>query len=372
MAPAKNATPPATTTTTTKSSSNRVQEEEDEKLSQECRDLLLSLPREKGWRTSYLYKFKGFWCQPKQIQAILSFQTHFQVKDTDVIVASIPKSGTTWLKALVFAISNRDKHPILNSSKNQHDQNPQPHSQLSHPLFVSNPHDLVPFFEYKLYANSDGDHDRLLDLSGLPEPRLFATHIPFGALQEPIKKSGCKIVYICRNPLDTFISSWVYTNKLMKEGGLPPLPLEEAFEMYCQGVVGFGPFWEHMLGYWKESLERPEKVLFLKYEEMREDNQGLHLRKLANFLDCPFSLEEEKSGVVEGIAKLCSFEKLKDLEVNKSGSGAIMNFENKHLFRKGKVGDWVNYLSPSMVEKLATVMDDKLGGSGLEFKQFVS
>ncbi|CAI0421537.1 unnamed protein product [Linum tenue] len=357
MAAVENWSPP-TAATKSSSTSNRV----DEKLSQECQDLLLSLPREKGWRTSYLYKFKGFWCQPKQIQAILAFQTHFQVKDTDAIVASIPKSGTTWLKALVFSISNRDKHPILTSAKCQI-----AHSKLSHPLLVSNPHDLVPFFEYKLYANSDGDHG-LLDLSGLPEPRLFATHIPFGALQEPIKKSGCKIVYICRNPLDTFVSSWVYTNKLMKESGLPPLPLEEAFEMYCQGVVGFGPFWEHMLGYWKESLERPEKVLFLKYEEMREDHEGFHLRKLANFLGCPFSLEEEKSGVVEGIAKLCSFEKLKDLEVNKSGSGAIMTFENKHLFRKGQVGDWVNYLSPSMVEKLATVMDDKLGGSGLEFK----
>ncbi|CAN0862896.1 Cytosolic sulfotransferase 15 [Linum grandiflorum] len=308
----------------------------------ECQKLLLSLPREKGWRTPYIYNFQGFWCQPKQIQAILAFQAHFQVKDTDVLVASIPKSGTTWLKALVFSISNRTR-------------------QQPHPLLVSNPHDLVPFFEYKLYTSTD-DHPPV-HLSGLPDPRLFATHIPFDSLQEPIKKSGCKIVYICRNPFDTFISSWKYSNKI--KGGN-----EEAFEMYCKGVVGFGPFWDHMLGYWKESQERPEKVLFFKYEEMKED-VGIHLRKLAEFLGCPFSLEEEEDGLVEGIAKLCSFEKLKELEVNKSGK-SIMEFENKHLFRKGEVGDWVNYLSPEMVDKLTKVMEDKLDGSGLKFKVFNS
>ncbi len=47
--------------------------------------------------------------------------------------------------------------------------------------------------------------------------------------------------------------------------------LDEAFEMYCKGIIGFGPFWEHMLGYWKESIEKPHKVLFLKYEDMKED-----------------------------------------------------------------------------------------------------
>ncbi|CAN1344822.1 Cytosolic sulfotransferase 15 [Linum perenne] len=331
-------------------SSNKEQGEEN-LISLECQKLLLSLPREKGWRTPYIYKFQGFWCQPKQIQAILAFQAHFQVKDTDVIVATIPKSGTTWLKALVFAITNPEASLQCPSD---------------HPLLVSNPHDLVPFFEYKVYASSNPLD---VDLSGLSDPRLFATHIPFRALQESIRKSGCKIVYVCRNPFDTFISSWKYCNKLKGEGA-PPLPLEEAFEMYCKGVVGYGPFWEHMLGYWNESQERPEKVLFFKYEDMKED-VGSHVRKLAEFLGCPFSKGEEEEGLVGEIARLCSFEKLKELEVNKVGK-AIMNFENKHLFRKGEVGDWVNHLSPWMVDKLAQVMDEKLGGSGLKFKTFNS
>ena len=33
------------------------------------------------------------------------------------------------------------------------------------------------------------------------------------------------------------------------------LPLEDAFEFYCEGLTPFGPYWDHLLGYWRASLE---------------------------------------------------------------------------------------------------------------------
>ncbi|CAA2973578.1 cytosolic sulfotransferase 15-like [Olea europaea var. sylvestris] len=319
----------------------------EEEIAPEFKEILSSLPTEKGWRTPNLYLFQGFWCQPKEIQAIISVQNHYKAKDSDVIVATIPKSGTTWLKALCFAIVNREKFDY----------------QKNHPLLTSNPHELVLFLEYKLYANN-----QIPDLSTLPTPRLFATHMPLGALPESVRESDSKVVYLCRNPFDTFVSIWHYLCKIRPES-LGPLSLEEAFDMYCRGVIGYGPYWDHMLGYWRESIEKPHKVLFLKYEEMKEDTT-LYMKKLAEFLGFPFSLEEEKYGVIEEISKLCSFEHLKELEVNKKGKGAIAHFENKNLFRKGEVGDWVNYFSPSMVERLTNIMEEKLAGSGLSFKLF--
>lgn len=339
-------------------SSHGKEEEEEERLSEECKQLLLSLPKEKGWRTPFLYKFQGFWCQSSEIQSIMAFQNHYQAFDTDIVLATIPKSGTTWLKALAFAIENRDRFPVVlvpNDDVKDHHQ---------HPLLTSNPHDLVPFFEYKLYSNG-----QIPDLSKLfpQHPRLFGTHAPFPSLANSVKKSNSKIVYICRNPFDTFVSSWHFLNKV-KPGSFPAFPLEEGFDLYCNGIIGFGPFWEHMLGYWKESVEKPEKVLFLKYEDLKEET-CFHLKRLAKFLGCPFSLEEEKNGVIEEIVKLCNFESLKELEINKNGR-SIKNFENKNLFRKGEVGDWMNYLSPRMFERLSNIMEEKLGGSGLKFKVF--
>ncbi|KAL5734146.1 hypothetical protein ACOSP7_032007 [Xanthoceras sorbifolium] len=335
---------PSSTTTATNSTTTThlakqhqftaAEEEEEEEiiklLSQECKELL--------------------------IQSIVSFQKHLKTRECDVVLATIPKSGTTWLKALAFAIINRQRFPA--SSSNPHEKN--------HPLLTSNPHDLVPFIEYEIYANN-----KIPDLSNLPEPRIFATHIPYHALEESMKKSDTttKIVYLCRNPFDTLISSWEFLKKLRPES-LPQFSFEEALKMYCNGSIGYGPFWEHMLGYWNESLKRPQHVLFLKYEDMKEDIVS-NLKELAGFLGFPFTVEEEREGVIEDIAKLCSFEKLKELEINKSGKAAMKflnNFENNYLFRKAQVGDWVNYFNPSMVQQLSKLMEDKFQGSGLSFK----
>ncbi|XP_021752878.1 cytosolic sulfotransferase 15-like [Chenopodium quinoa] len=315
-------------------------EEEEEKefqgITKNCKELILSLPKVKGWRTPNLYLFQRFWCQPKEIQAIISAQTHFEAHDSDVIIATIPKSGTTWLKALVFAIVNRRRFDV---------------NSIDHPLLRSNPHDLVPFLEYKVYADN-----QVPNLSNLDSPRLFASHVPY--------TSNCKVVCICRNPFDTFVSIWHFMTNI-RPNNLGPFSLEEAFDMYCMGQVGYGPYWDHMLGYWKESLNSPQKVMFLKYEDLKED-VNLQVTRLAEFLGCLFSAQEKRDHVVEDITKLCSFQNMKNLEVNKDGK-SILNFDNKGLFRKGEVGDWVNLLSEEMVERLSQIMDEKLAGTGLEF-----
>ncbi|XP_059650476.1 cytosolic sulfotransferase 6-like [Cornus florida] len=131
-------------------------------------------------------------------------------------------------------------------------------------------------------------------------------------------------------------------------------------KMFCAGKQNFGPFWDHVLGYWNASLETPHKVLFLNYDDLKEDTT-FHLKNLAEFLGCPFSLEEEEKGVVEEIIKLCSFENLKDLSTNKTG-------KRPYYFRKGQVGDWANYMTPSMVEHLEVVVKEKFSGPGLSFK----
>ena len=121
-----------------------------------------------------------------------------------------------------------------------------------------------------------------------------------------------------------------------------------------------------MLGYWKESLERPQKVLFLKYEDLK-DNPILHMKRLAEFMGVPFSVEEEKEGLIEEISRLCSINNLRELDVNKTGKfGSLL--VNKTLFRRGEVGDWVNYMTPKMVERLDKIIKEKMDGFGLTFK----
>ncbi|KAH0991277.1 hypothetical protein GBA52_002760 [Prunus armeniaca] len=102
-----------------------------------------------------------------------------------------------------------------------------------------------------------------------------------------------------------------------------------------------------------------------KFEEMKEE-PTLHLRRLAESLGCPFSPEEETQGVADDILRLCSFDNLSNLDVNKSGK-LSSGEENSTFFRKGEVGDWMNYLTAEMVERLDCINEEKLQGSGLKF-----
>lgn len=142
--------------------------------------------------------------------------------------------------------------------------------------------------------------------------------------------------------------------------------IEDFFEDFCQGIALNGPYFEHVLGYWKQSLEQPDKVLFLKYEDLKE-NPSVYLKKLAEFIGMPFSPQEENEGVIKEILELCSIDKLRELEINKNGN--LNEFaQNKEFFRDGKVGGWTRYLSDPMVERMNKLMEQKFGESGLSFK----
>jgi hypothetical protein len=102
-------------------------------------------------------------------------------------------------------------------------------------------------------------------------------------------------------------------------------------------------------------LERPDKVLFLKYEDIKKNNVP-SIKKLATFLGLPFSVEEEKQGLIEETSRLCSVESTGPLGIPASA-----------FLRKGKVGDSLNYLTPSMVSRVENLIQEKLQDSGLSF-----
>ncbi|WJZ98879.1 hypothetical protein VitviT2T_017373 [Vitis vinifera] len=193
--------------------------------------------------------------------------------------------------------------------------------------------------------------------------------------------------------------------------------------MFCRGVELFGPYWDHVLEYWKMSGGRPNKVLFLKYEDLKEDISAhikssilalgckivyvyrnpkdvlvslwkvarywkarlewphrvlllryedlqtepiVHVKTLAEFMGQPFSLEDDQEGVVHKMIRLCSFENLSNLEVNKIGTLAASPTRvraNDVYFRRGKVGDWKNHLTTEMVECLDRITKEKFEGT---------
>ncbi|KAJ1700713.1 hypothetical protein LUZ63_000492 [Rhynchospora breviuscula] len=292
-------------------------------LDSEYKELILALPKEERWLSPLRY-YRGFWQLQQALPRILAMQEVFMSRPSDVIVTSFVKSGTTWLKALTFTIMHRDKYTFSH-----------------HPLLTLNPHDCVPSIEH-VYAARDEQY-----LETLPSPRVLGSHLSYSLLPESIKTSKCPIVYICREPKDVFISFWHMSLRL--EGLKEPPSFAQAFELFCEGRVPH------------ELESSPEKILILKYEEMLKDPiDGVMM--LANFIGHPFSEKEVKNGVVEKIVEFCSFNKLKELDVNNGG-----DITNSYFFRKAVVGDWQNYMTMEMVNKLDEITKEKLCGSSFTY-----
>ncbi|KAL6858982.1 hypothetical protein ACP4OV_017984 [Aristida adscensionis] len=321
------------------------EEQEDESLIMAATS---TLPTRDGWWRPFVL-FQGCWLTPQSFTSAALVQAHFRPRPDDTILATFPKCGTTWLKALAFAVANRSRHPVVAGAGD------------GHPLLSHHPQDLVPFLELPERAVHP-----VAQLEALPSPRLLSTHLPHALLPSSAAALGCRVVYLCREPKDVLVSTWYYINKVSPDFFIE---FDRAFDFFCEGVSLYGPFWEHYLGYWKRSVQDPDRVLFLKYDEMMAD-PCKHVEMLAEFLRVPFTDEEVDAGVVEEVVRLCSFENLKSLPVNSSGvSDRIggLPMENSSFFRSAKVGDWRNHFTEEMAKKLDCIMEEKLKGSGLSF-----
>ncbi|KAF7130246.1 hypothetical protein RHSIM_Rhsim10G0058600 [Rhododendron simsii] len=143
---------------------------------------------------------------------------------------------------------------------------------------------------------------------------MFSTN--FKILSETLNSLDCRVVYVARNPKDTLISLWHFQNSIYLGQKWEPQPLEDVVSKFCEGVVVDGPYFEHVLGYHKESLERPEKFFFITYEELKSD-PNIHVKRLAEFLGCPF-VGEDMEEQVEEVVRSCSIETLKKHDMNNS------------------------------------------------------
>ncbi|OMO72989.1 hypothetical protein COLO4_27330 [Corchorus olitorius] len=190
-----------------------------------------TLPEGENWLGGQIVKYEGYWLVSIIIKNIMLIHDHFKPRPTNIILSSSPKCGTTWLRALIFAIMNRNSDDFNN-----------------HPLLKSNPQDLVFLFEE--YIKEGGSTSFI---ESLPSPRFLSSHLLFSLFPNSMTSSAssCRFVYVCRDPKDAFVSMWHFMNKLRARQELPPLPIEHAFELFRKGVSIYGPIWDHVWGFGK-------------------------------------------------------------------------------------------------------------------------
>ncbi|XP_038986507.1 cytosolic sulfotransferase 18-like [Phoenix dactylifera] len=141
----------------------------------------------------------------------MALQDHFKPCPSDLILVTQPKSGTTWLKALLFAIMNRTNYTFA-----------------QHPLLTRNPHACVPFLEVPF-------RHRFPDLEAIPPPRLLATHLPYSILPSSVADCGCRLVISAETP-----RMWWSRCGTSRKSSSPTAWAERSLRVVLRGVSLFG------------------------------------------------------------------------------------------------------------------------------------
>ncbi|RWW81305.1 hypothetical protein BHE74_00010319, partial [Ensete ventricosum] len=152
---------------------SRIEEEEKEQVRhrtyQHLTHLVAALPSLESGFVHPFHCYNGWYGFPTDIVGTMVAQNYFRAHPTDVLIVTIPKSGTTWMKARVFYTINRGSDV-----------------GSRHALDSCNPHECIPFLEFQIYTNNRA--------SCHPLPRLFSTHIPFHSLPASAVDSDCSVV----------------------------------------------------------------------------------------------------------------------------------------------------------------------------------
>lgn len=213
-----------------------------------------------------------------------------------------------------------------------------------------------------LYRKSIGntvDYVRSMD-----RKRFIRSHLPWHLLPSEIESVNPKIIYTARNPKDLCVSFYHYCKLIHGLNGT----FDDFCEMFLSDQSPIGSYWKHVLPFWNRKDE--DNILFLKYEDMNRNLQKV-VSQCAEFMAVDLELSEE------AMNKICdhlNFKKMQtnpavnlDPLINHEANNVPKNNDTEKFIRKGKIGDWKNYIGKEMSEKFDVWIDKNTTGSNLEF-----
>ncbi len=261
---------------------------------------------------------------------------NFEVRDDDIFILTWPKNGTTWAQELVWSLlnyENIDEAKTIALDKRS------------------------PYLECDMLidlAVKDRDEIIMSTFEDTESPRIFKSHLPF-CLLPPKVLNKCKVVSCLRNPKDTLVSFYYYTNLFRKDGSIGEF--EVFFNLFLDSLLCYCPYWDSVLGYW-EKRHHP-KMCLLFYEDMKRDFAG-SVREVAKFLQ-----KDINDAVVDKLVARLSFKKLKEISQLQGKEGSIECIPQ--VYRKGEIGDWKNHFTDEMNERIDKVIAEKFKDTGLKF-----
>lgn len=183
----------------------------------------------------------------------------------DVFVAAQMKCGATWMRQIVYEVLTRGRGDLGDDGHRSLDA-------------------LSPWIESPVCVPLER-----APRIGEGHARLIKTHLPVDLC--PYGEQA-RYIYVTRHPVTCFASCVDHVTLLL--GPLTP-SRRELLDWYCSDRMWWGPWPDHVDGWWRWAQER-SNVLFLRYEELLADLPAA-VDRVAAFLETPLGADERRAVV---------------------------------------------------------------------------
>ncbi|CAL4067484.1 unnamed protein product, partial [Meganyctiphanes norvegica] len=320
----------------------------------------------KGHTKDIIQLMPGRWLYPAVFTNYADRYYNFKWRESDVMVMTWPKCGTTWMQEIIWNMKN---NPNLDNPR------------ATDMLFARS-----PFIEYDILLeglNYDppGPGDPMVQAlksycpeanpsQGLclqlaeqsPAPRIIKTHLPF-SLHSPHLLNSAKVVFVVRNPKDAIIS-YCHHVRLFKHQSFIGT-LEDFVQYFMQDNLQFGSYSLMVKEAWEKRGHPNLHIVF--YENLKTDI-GNELRKLNNFIGTNLSETQ-----LQNVVKWTSLEAMRGrTNEDKVAGSAKYNTQvlekDGGFIRKGIVGDWREKFSPELNAELNQWIEKYIDPIGINLK----
>ncbi|TSL97277.1 Cytosolic sulfotransferase 3 [Bagarius yarrelli] len=245
---------------------------------------------------------------------------NFQARPDDILIATYPKAGTTWVSLILDLL---------------YFGNTVPERQNSIPIYMR-----VPFLEAVLPKIPTGVE--LAD--NLPtKPRLIKTHLPVQLVPKSFWEQNCRRMNVAQPEPGDWSS---YLQKFM------------------DGKTVFGPWYDHVCGYW-EKKQTYSNLHYMFFEDMVENTER-EVERLCSFLGLSTPKEER-----EKVTQSTHFDVMKQNKMANYSTIPVMNFSISPFMRKGKVGDWKNHFTVNQDNQFEKHYQEKMKSTTLKFRTVI-
>lgn len=243
---------------------------------------------------------------------------HFGLRESDALVVSFPKSGTTWLRFMVAQILTGTEADFDTVDK------------------------IIPVAWRRVGA------PELLKSRG----RVFNTHEPYTS---SVFDSSLRVLYLLRDGRDVAISLFHYA----RIRGLWEGSLSDFVEEFLAGAVGAYGRWDDHVASWVASANARRGFLHVvKYERLLEDPVG-ELASAIDFLGFPCDHVRIEAAVSANHAAV-----MRRKETSSQHLGKHKNASRASFVRRAEAGGWREELPEDLGRRLTAAFGPTLRSHG--------